>query len=48
MMLGEINQMEEDKYHMISLISGRYTNKQSNRQTHRYREQSGGSQGERR
>ena len=41
-MLSEMSQTEEDKYHKISLICGMLKN--THTQAHRYREQIGGCQ----
>ena len=51
MILSEVSQKEKDKYHIISLICGIKNRTQMNmsvtqKQTHRYRKQSCGCQGE--
>ena len=51
MLLSEVSQKEKDKYHIISLICGIENRTQMNmsakqKQTHRYRKQSFGYQGE--
>ena len=45
-MLSEISHTEKDRYLVLSLISGNLKDKIKRIQTHRYREQVGGCEGE--